>query len=395
MYIYICVGNNYNGHPTMNDILQELEQLFTDARTKNEFQFLLTILNYKHISSPEESANLYEWFDGLEFYKSLYNKYTDKEKIRIGLLLYSTFFENSDFYNILGSLCRNTLGFGGSSFLFWKTKKQERLLGTGEKIRMVSEILTDCNYIKTIEFFDTTHFEQLRNTFFHSAYNFSEGDYILFDSEPILIGGKTTHRVSVTDFLIPLIDKVILFFDKFKEQYLGSIAQYKTEKQIKGYFPDLKDVIIHGTEDGLKGVTVLKTAQFYGEWVDSGIYYDEEFKFWFAKNIQFNFPRIEKIEIDESLSRYESKKDIRNNNSEFLNLVDKIVERSYKDEMERIISLLIKFGDAKYQIYENEPNEHKKKSFKKLPLSFYQKVIQLNKHLDINVIIKKTKELEE
>src|SRR5690349_7317167 len=107
---------------------------------------------------------------------------------------------------------------------------------------MVSEILSDCNYSRTIDFFEKIHFEQLRNTFFHSAYGFSEGNYILFDSDLLLIEGKTTHRVSMTDFLVPLIDKVILFFDKFKEQYLGSITQYTTEKQIKGYFPDLKDV---------------------------------------------------------------------------------------------------------------------------------------------------------
>jgi hypothetical protein len=352
-------------------------------------------LNYKHISSPEESSNLYEWFNALEFYKNLYNKHTDEEKIRIGLLLYSTFFENSDFYNILGSLCKNTLGFGGSSFLFWKTKKQDRLLGTGEKIRMVTEILSDCNYSKTIGFFTNIHFEQLRNTFFHSAYGFSEGNYILFDSDPLIIEGTSTHRVSMNDFLVPLIDKVILFFEKFKEQYLDSIAQYRTEKQIKGYFPDLKDIIIHGTENGLKGVTIQKTAQFYGEWADSGIYYDENYKFWFAKNIQFNFPRLEKIEIDESLTRYESKNDIKNSNSEFFNLVDKIVETNLKDQMERIIALLIKFGDTKYQLFDAEANEFKKKSLKKLPLPFYQKAIQLNKHLDIKTIIKRTKELEE
>ncbi|MBL7759085.1 MAG: hypothetical protein JNK08_00145 [Sediminibacterium sp.] len=379
----------------MIDTLKEIEQIFNDAKTNNEFQFLLTVLNYKHISSPEESSNLYEWFDALEFYKGLYHKHTGKEKVRTGLLLYSTFFENSDFYNILGSLCKNTLGFGGSSFLFWKTKKQDRLLGTGEKIRMVTEILSDCNYSNTIDFFGSVHFEQLRNTFFHSAYGFSDGDYILFDSEPLVIEGTSFDRVSMNDFLVPLIDKVILFFEKFKEQFLNSIVQYKTEKQIKGYFPDLKDIIIHGTENGLKGVTIQKTAQLYGEWVDSGIYYNENYKFWFAKNIQFNFPRLEKIEIDESLTRYESKNDIKNSNSEFFNLVDKIVEINIKDQMERIISLLIKFGDAKYQLYDTEANELKKRSLKKLPLPFYQKAIQLNKHLDIKTIIKRTKELEE
>lgn len=379
----------------MTETLEEVEQIFSNAKTNNEFQFLLTVLNYKHIASSEESSNLYEWFDALEFYKELYSKHSDKEKIRIGLLLYSTFFENSDFYNILGSLCRNALGYSGSSYLFWKTKKQDRLLGTGEKIRMITEILSDCNYLKIIDFFTNIHFEQIRNTFFHSAYSFADGDYLLFDSDPLVIEGRTISRVSTQDFIIPLIDTVILFFEKFKQMYLGSITQYKTEKNIKGYFPDLKDVIIHGTENGLKGITIVKTAQFFGEWTDSGIYYDEQFKFWFAKNIQISSPQIEKIEIDESLIRYESKKDIKSSNNEFFNLVDKISDRGHTDEMIRVIELLIKFGDLKFQLYEAETNEFKKKSLKKLPLPFYQKVIQLNRHLDIRTIIKKTKELEE
>ncbi|GGF28028.1 hypothetical protein [Flavobacterium limi] len=108
----------------MEDTLKQIEELFSNAKSKNEFQFLLTILNYKHIGSPDEASNLKEWFSGLEFYKKLYNENKDSEKIRIGLLLYSTFFENSDFYNIVGSLCLNALNFGGSSRLFWKQKNK-------------------------------------------------------------------------------------------------------------------------------------------------------------------------------------------------------------------------------------------------------------------------------
>lgn len=287
----------------MEETLKEIDSVFDEARTKNEFQFLLTILNYKHISNPYESSNLYEWFDAIEFYKNLYGKYTDKEKLRIGLLLYSTFFENSDFYNILGSLCRNTLGYSGSSYLFWKTKKQERLLGTGEKIRMVSEILNDCNYNHILKFFSDVHFEQIRNTFFHSAYGINEGNYILFDSDPVTTTTFSGTRLPIDKFLLPLIDKVISFFDRFKNKYLESFKCYTKESQIKAYFPDLKDVIIHGTPDGLRGVTIKKTAQFYGEWADSAILYDEKHHFWFAKNIRFNFPQIEAIEIDEVLKR--------------------------------------------------------------------------------------------
>ena len=111
----------------MTKTLNQIEDLFSNAQENNEFQFLLTLLNYKHIASLEESSNLKEWFSAIEFYKTLFYEKKDKEKLRIGLLLYSTFFENSDFYNIIGSLCLNAMGFGGSSYLFWKTKKHIRI----------------------------------------------------------------------------------------------------------------------------------------------------------------------------------------------------------------------------------------------------------------------------
>ncbi|MFT7482883.1 MAG: hypothetical protein ACI8WW_001821, partial [Oceanospirillaceae bacterium] len=63
----------------MTDTLNQIDDLFKNAKNRSEFQFLLTLLNYKHIASPEESSNLKEWFDALEFYKSLYNEKKGKE----------------------------------------------------------------------------------------------------------------------------------------------------------------------------------------------------------------------------------------------------------------------------------------------------------------------------
>lgn len=378
----------------MKDTLNQIEDLFNNAQQKNEFQFLLTLLNYKQIASPDESSNLKEWFEAIEFYKTLYKEKKDKEKLRIGLMLYSTFFENSDFYNIIGSLSLNTLGFRGSSYLFWKTKKQDRLLGTGEKIRAIKEKLSDCNYNELIDFFVSVHFEQIRNTFFHSAYGISGDNYILFDSEPVKINETIHLRLSIDEFLNPLIEKVILFFEKFKDIYNQSFQSYSEEKEIKGYFPNLKDVIVHGSKDGLKGITIKKTANFYGKWCDSSILFNENYGYWVATGINFNFPQEETIEIDEALTRYESKRTIKTSDSEFNNLVDKIIERLFQNEMERIINLLVKYGNDKYDKWKNENNPNKKESIKKLPLPFYEKVIEINRHLDTKEIQKRIKELK-
>jgi len=51
-------------------------------------------------------------------------------------------------------------------------------------------------------------------------------DYILFDSEPINIAGTVHYIVSIENFLLPLVDKVIAFFDKFKNEYKKAFEDY-------------------------------------------------------------------------------------------------------------------------------------------------------------------------
>jgi hypothetical protein len=111
----------------MDNTINDLKSLFDEARQKSEFDFVLTLINYRGMGTQKLTTNLYEWFDAIEFYKTLFYSHKGKEKTRIGTLIYSAFFENSDFYNIIGSLCRIKLGFKGSSYLFCKTTKYENL----------------------------------------------------------------------------------------------------------------------------------------------------------------------------------------------------------------------------------------------------------------------------
>ncbi|MEJ0055738.1 MAG: hypothetical protein WDN75_08860 [Bacteroidota bacterium] len=122
-------------------INEDVIRLFDEAKQRSEFDFILTLINYRGMGSRRTVTNLYEWFDAMEFYKGLFESSAGKEKTRIGAHLYSTFFENSDFYNVLGSLCRIKLGYKGSSYLFWKTRKNERYLGVGEKQSFLIELL--------------------------------------------------------------------------------------------------------------------------------------------------------------------------------------------------------------------------------------------------------------
>lgn len=379
----------------MDNIINDLKSLFGEARQKSEFDFVLTLINYRGMGTQKLTTNLYEWFDAIEFYKTLFYSHKGKEKTRIGTLIYSTFFENSDFYNIIGSLCRIKLGFKGSSYLFWKTTKYERLLGIGEKQDFLIELLDEAEKQEIITFFIDNHFKEIRNTFFHSAYSLSEDEYFLHDSEPITIGGVRQYSFNVETFLYPKVKNIITFFDNFKKLYLDSFDSFKVDKEVDGLFPNPSKVIILGSEDGLKGFKIKNAVQFYGQTHDSGIWYEKEYDMWEGHNINMYFDNIETIEIREQLTRYENKSDINKNNAEFNNLVDKVKERNNPNELIRAVNLLAKFGQVRDKKMELEQNLHKKNSYPNIILPYYKKAVELGDNIaDMTSLKDRIKELE-
>lgn len=380
---------------TISPALDDLTSLFEEARTNSEFDFVLTLINYKGMGTPKLTTNLYEWFDAIEFYKRLYNSVSLKEKTRIGVLIYSTFFESSDFYNIIGSLCRIKLGYKGSSYLFWKTKKYERLLGIGEKHEFLLELLEDAGKQNIANFFLDNHFKEIRNAFFHSAYSLSDEEYILHDSDPVFIGGIGQSSLNVDSFLYPKIDLIISIFDTFKKAYLASVNLYQEDKEVVGLFPDRYKITILGSANGLKGFRIKNAVQFYGNWHDSGIWHDEKYDIWAGNNITMYFDDIETIEIKEQLRRYENKSDITKSDLEFHNLIDKIKERQVPQEIIRATNLLVKFGNVRFQKMADEQNQHKKKSFAKIILPYYQRAAEIgSQYFDTKDLLQRIKELE-
>lgn len=379
----------------MDNVTNDLKTLFDEAKQRSEFDFVLTLINYRGMGTHKLMTNLYEWFDAIEFYKNLYQGHTGKEKTRIAALLYSTFFENSDFYNIIGSLCKVKTGYKGSSYLFWKTKKYDRLLGIGEKQESILELLHDAGKPSIINFFKQNHFKEIRNTFFHSAYALSADEYILHDTEPIYIEGLGQSSFNVETFFYPKVENVIIFFNTFKDLYLSSFASYTADKVVKGYFPNLCDITILGAADGLKGFKIKNSVQFFGQWHDSGIWYDEQYDMYAGHNITFNMPRVETVEIDDQLKRYENKDDIHQSDVEFHNLMEKVSDRRQPNEIARATNLLLKFGGLRHKKMEQEQNPFKKRSFPKFILPFYKRAIEIGSPLfDTSEIKKVINELE-
>jgi hypothetical protein len=379
----------------MENVAEELTNLFNEAQATNEFEFIMTLLNYKCIGHHEAQANLYEWFDALASYERELANLDGKAKARKAALIYSTFYENSDFYNVIGSLCRIALGYRGSSYLFWKTRKYERLLGIGEKQDLLTDLLSDANKKSIVAFFETNHFPEIRNSFFHSAYSIIGDEYTLHDSPPITINGVGQTSFSLTEFFYPLVEQVLIFFNTFRSIYLDSLASYQEDKVI-GANPLGQSGIIIGTPNGLGGIRIPNAVQFYGEWHDSGIWYDHRFEAWSAHNLHFNMASIETIEISDQLSRYEAKGNVRITDLAFNNLMDKIADREQVAELTRAYNLLFSIGEKKYAEMRCEQNEHKKRSLPKTILPFYRRAAEmLPVHPNIQDTKNRIKELEE
>jgi hypothetical protein len=347
------------------------------------------------MGAKELSTNLHEWFEAIDFYKKQYESLENKEKTRIGLLLYSTFFENSDFYNIIGSLCKIKLGYKGSSYLFWKTKKYERLYGIGEKQDFLLELLYDAGKPNIIAFFEENHFKEIRNTFFHSAYSLSDEEYIMHDSEPVYINSVGYSSFETKTFLYPKIENVIQFIDVFRKLYFDSFQSYIEDKVVDGFFPNPVKVTILGSKEGLKGFRIKNSVKLYEQWHDSGIWYDEKYDMWAGHNIRFDMANIETIEIDEQLTRYEKKADINKNDAEFHNMIEKIVERRKAKEIGRATILLVKFGDLRFQKMIDENNQFKRDNYPKYILPIYKRAIDIGSQLfDTKEITKRIKMIE-
>ncbi len=375
----------------MEETLKELTKLFFDSKSKSEFNFVTTLLNFKMMGDPKLTSNLYEWFDAMEFYIGLYETLKEnKERTRIGLLFYSTFQENSDFYNIIGSFCNILLGLKPSSYLFWKTKKNERYLGIAEKQNFLLEKLYEINCQNLINFFNNNIYSSIRNSFFHSTYSLSETNIFLNETEPVIINGNVKHSLDLECELFTIIENVKIFFLEFKKLFYLNLKSYNSNKDILADLPIAKRVTILGDNDGLLGFKIENAVQFYGEYHDAGVLYNKKKDIFEAFNMRFNFPTEDTIIIREQINRYINKDDIHQSDVEFQNLVDKIVDRKQSEEIRIITQLLIKFGDIRYEKMMIEENFYKKESFIKHIIPFYERAIKVGKNVvDLSIVVEK------
>lgn len=344
-----------------------LKELFQKAKEKDEFNFVCSLIDYKGMGHVKYVSNLHEWFEAIEYYETIYKTESElHKKLRVGLFIYSTFFESSDLYNIIGNLSRNILGYRGASYLYWKHKNADRWLGTKEKVSLITGILADVGCQKIADFFNETHFKQIRNSFFHSSYSLEGNNYFIHDSEPIEINNIGTKSLDINTFLIPKIDKVLEFFHLFNSEYMRQINSYTFDKMIKGKFPCEMDIKILGSENGLYGFVTPSS------WIKI------ENDNWTAMNVAFESPDETKRFINDELNRLINKERIKSNDGSLQHLNEVIKEREIKEEMQDMGIIYQRFGDILCKMAEETDNHFKQRDLIKRTLSYYQKMLNID-----------------
>ncbi len=348
-------------------IPESINRLFTQAREKDEFEFICTLINFKGMGTVQNTSNLFEWFQSIDYYQNLIGQTDDiHKKARITLMLYSTFFESSDLYNIIGSLCRITLGFRSSSYLFFKHDSADRWYGTGEKIGLINDLLLDSGFNEIQKFFEEVHHKELRNTFFHSSYSLENDEYILHDSEPIFINEVGQSSVSINKFILPKTNSVLEFYTAFKDSYTAHYNSYKTNKRIKGRFPELIDIEILGSENGLIG------------FVANGSSIKLKDNFWEAWNIRLNTPSELDRHIGDELKRFLSKEKIHSNDGLLQHLYDVIKKRNRQPEKLILAKVYERFALMFMKKASDETNGFKKPNLFKIALIYFEKSYDLD-----------------
>lgn len=283
------------------DLLAELHRLFANAKNIDEFEFVNILIGFRGMGDQRALTHLHE---SRAYIADMKARYLETEnphsKARLGLHIYCHIFEMDELYNILGNLLRITVNqqlrylpdlYTGREDYFTPTEKFLKLRALAEQSR----------FNAFIDDLEGLYLNEIRNGFVHSAYSLIEDDFILVRGDGVPINGTKHQSVSITQFLLPLIDRAIDFIDNFFKLIDDSKLAYTQNKVVQARMPDLQPVVILGDpETGLIGFQT-----FVGSWIKIQPGYGAT-QFAQAMNIRF-ISHIDHPELNERLEAYVEK----------------------------------------------------------------------------------------
>ena len=156
--------------------IEQFKRLLNESREKNEFEFVNVLLGYKGIGGMMSLTHFYESQSLFQDMSALITEdHENKNNVRIGLFLYSHFFEMDELYRVLGNLLNIMNGGRFKPFMFEDLEADE--LTPTEKIKELKEMSVGCGFSDLTDCIDELYSNKLRNSFFHSNYSIDEGEY--------------------------------------------------------------------------------------------------------------------------------------------------------------------------------------------------------------------------
>lgn len=350
-------------------VTKDLHRLFDEAKTKNEFEFVCTLINYKDAGSRLYSPNVFEWVEAIKLYERWYRepRHSLHEKARFALMIYATFFELTDLYIVLGNLSRIIIGYRTTPYLYWKHEKANRWLGASERISLIQEILIDSGFEELKQFFSNNHYEQVRHAFFHSTYAFNDDEYILHDVEPLYIDYVGHPSLSLTEFIFPKVETILEFFHSFKDLLDFHLKSYQKNKLIPSSATNGRSIEIVGSSEGLAG---LRDGE--------GNAIELKDNAWIIANAGLDFLMHVEGYIGEELDRFSGKDKISSDDGALQHLYEVLSERNIQSERENLGSIYAKLGDILFTKSSNEKNHFKLMTLRKITQKFYDKMTELS-----------------
>jgi hypothetical protein len=342
--------------------MKELERLFEESKAKNELEFVRALINYRGPGSRLSNSSLSEWMEAIENYERWYRTegYSLHEKARFSLLVYSTFFEATDLYLILGNLSRIASGLSITPHLYRVHHKQSRWIGVNEKISLIEELLIDSGFEEVQRFFKDNHFEQIRHAFFHSTYAFDDDQYVLNDVETLYIDHLGHHTLSLKEFIFPRVETILKFFHCFKNLLIAHRNSYPENKIVGG-------AEILGSEFGLAG---------YKD--DVGNILELKKDIWTDANGHLELSANVDRHVANELDRFLKKEKLSTDDGCVHHLYDVIIERKNQAEREKLGGIYAKLGDMLLIMSSNELNHFKMMKLREITRKYYERMNELS-----------------
>lgn len=237
------------------NLIDELKRLFDFVKQVDEFQFVNILIGYNGMGDQRFLSHLYESEILINEIKILIDNTSDMHtKARLGLLLYGHIFEMDELYNVLGNLLRVATAQNLRYIPDLYNRNNQNDFTPTEKFKLLLDHATQCRFDNFIKVLQSLYYNRIRNAFAHSSYSLIDDDFIFIKGKGVEIEGLEKKSIQLEEFLIPLIDKSLLFINEFFNLLKVHKMSYTANIVIQGNLSNTEPIMILGDpENGLIG----------------------------------------------------------------------------------------------------------------------------------------------